>query len=44
VKPCAQNAMNVSLSVQVVSSTVAAAFNALVTVGEDNCTVSWNVT
>jgi hypothetical protein len=42
-KSCAQSVMKVNLSVQVVSSTVAAAINRLVTVGEeDNYTLILN--
>jgi hypothetical protein len=36
--------MKVSLTVQFMSITVAAAINTLVTVGKDNCTVSLNNT
>ena len=43
-KPCAQCVMKVSLAVQFMSITVAAAINTLVTVGKDNCTVSLNNT
>jgi hypothetical protein len=39
-KPCAQQVMKFSLSVQFMNVTVAAAINTLVTVGKDNCTVS----
>jgi hypothetical protein len=41
-KPGARSAMKVSMAAQVMSSTVAAAINTLVTVGEDNCTVSFS--
>jgi len=43
-KPCAQHVMKVSLAVQFMSITVAAAINTLVAVGKDNCTVSLNDT
>jgi hypothetical protein len=41
-KPGAQSVMKVSVAAQVMSSTVAATINALVTVGKDNCTLSFN--
>jgi hypothetical protein len=41
-KPGTQSAMKVSVADQVMNSTVAAAINTLVTVGKDNCTVSFN--
>jgi hypothetical protein len=41
-KPGAQSAMKISVAAQVMSSTVAAAINTLVTVGRDNCTVSFS--
>jgi tRNA A37 methylthiotransferase MiaB len=43
-KPCAWCVMKVSLAVQFMSLTVAAAINTLVTVGKDNCTMSRNDT
>ena len=43
-QPCAQSAMNVSLSVQVISRIVAAAINTLVTEGKDKYTVGLNYT
>ena len=39
-KPCSQSVTKSNLSVQVVKSTVAAAINTLVIVGEDNYIVS----
>lgn len=41
-KPCAQRVIKVSLAVQFMSITVAAAINTLVAVGKDNCTVNLN--
>jgi hypothetical protein len=41
-KSCAQSAVKVSLSVQVVNSTVPAAISTVVTVGKDNYPVVWN--
>ena len=41
-KPCTQSATKLSLSVPIISSTVAAATNTLVTVSKDNWTVSLN--
>jgi len=38
IKPSGQDTMKFTLAAQVMSSTVAAAINTLVTVGEDNCT------
>jgi hypothetical protein len=38
IKPSGQDTMKFSLTAQVMSSTVAAAINTLVTVGKDNCT------
>jgi len=43
-QPCSQHVMKVSLSVQFMSVTVAAAINTLVTVGKGNCTMSLNDT
>ena len=44
IKPGGQNKMKVSFVTKVMSSTVTAAINTLVTVGKDNCTVSLNDT
>ena len=42
IKPVGRNVMKVNLAAQVMSSSVAAAFNALVGVGKDQCTMSLN--
>jgi hypothetical protein len=41
-KPCAQSVKKDSMAAHVMSSTVAAALNILVTVNKDDCTVSLN--
>jgi len=44
IKPSGQYTMKGSLAAQVMSSTVAAAINTLVTVGKDNCTeFEWHI-
>jgi hypothetical protein len=44
IKPGTQNMMKVSLAAQVVSSTMAAAINSLVTVGKENYAMNLNGT
>jgi hypothetical protein len=43
-KLCDRRVIKVSLAVQFIGITLAAAINTLVTVGKDNCTVSFNDT